>query len=362
MAASLLNLLVLALCVLSATAAPATTTPAASASALTGAGKLLSPGLTKFDYAMFQNDMTPEQSRALASIMSQEADDDLKTTKLMNALAFAPSRPTLASAGVEEIKDLALFASIPYCGSPATLSTLSCGKKCLDWRARNTRVVATLAGDATLGFVAVRAEAKQVVVSFRGSNNIQNWLDNLELYRIPYPFPKPASASDVWVHKGFVDAYNAVRAQMLASVKSAAAANPDFEVVFTGHSLGGALATMAATDAVNTGTVPASRVQLTSFASPRVGNGGYSAMVGSTGFAAMHRVTEGNDIVPHVPPQFMGYTHTVGEHYVLNGRIYQCSGQEDGGCSNSRVPFLSVLAHARFFGQDNFFGPLACIF
>ncbi|KAI9183724.1 hypothetical protein H9P43_004642 [Blastocladiella emersonii ATCC 22665] len=353
-------LVVLAAAILSASAAP--TTAPVNDQQLRDAGKILSPGLTKFDYSMFKNDMTPAQARALASIMSREAPDDKKREWLMGALASTPSRPTVSGAQLESFKDLAQFAAVAYCANSNTVSSWSCGKTCSNSRVSGVTPVAALQAADTFGYVAVRPKAKQIIISFRGSVNSANWIDNLQVSKVDYPWPRPAGVNTVGVsvHKGFTDVYKVVRDKLLSTLKSTAAANPDFEVVFTGHSLGGAVATLAATDAVGTGTVPARRIRIINFGAPRVGNKEFGTMLGNLGFAGIDRLVNENDIVPHIPPQFSGYWHSAGEKYIYNGQVYVCNGLEDDACSNSRVPFVSSGAHGGFLGQEKVFGTGAC--
>lgn len=71
-----------------------------------------------------------------------------------------------------------------------------------------------------------------VVVVFRGSKSLENWITNLRsAVRVPYPHIKNAEVA--W---GFNDAYNSVRSQVQSAVKKLV---PRFNKIFiTGHSLG----------------------------------------------------------------------------------------------------------------------------
>ncbi|ORZ37607.1 Alpha/Beta hydrolase protein [Catenaria anguillulae PL171] len=309
-------------------------------------GDVLSPDLAKFDYASLRGDMTPAQEQQLRDIMrsaganTQErvnafgrrpttsaATDQAETSSplresLMRVNAAAPAVPTVSGADLEGIKDLGQFAAVAYCANENNLVSWTCGPLCNSDRVRNAKYTRLLSGESTLGFVAVRPTTAQIVVAFRGSVNIDNWIDNLSLIRTNYPYARLPGSDGASVHQGFVDAYRPVRTATLDAIRSALAAHPTYQVVFTGHSQGGAIATLAAVDAVG------------------------------------ERVS--NDLVPHIPPAFIGYKHSVVEKYVLDGRMFACSGQEDARCSRSRVPFLSALTHLEFFGQPNFFSKFAC--
>ncbi len=58
--------------------------------------------------------------------------------------------------------------------------------------------------------------------------------------------PFPGLPTTVQVHQGFLGAYRDVQSQVLAAVQKANLACPDCRILLTGHSLGGALATIAA--------------------------------------------------------------------------------------------------------------------
>lgn len=75
-----------------------------------------------------------------------------------------------------------------------------------------------------------------VVVTFRGSDNGMNWLRDLEA--IP-----AVSKSGRYAHHGFVSAMNTLWPEVSARLSSNICEKP---VVFTGHSLGGAIAVLFA--------------------------------------------------------------------------------------------------------------------
>ena len=93
-----------------------------------------------------------------------------------------------------------------------------------------------------------------------------NWISNFDAFRVNYP--KVASAQ---VHQGFYNAYLGVQSQVYSGLKTALASCPGCEIRCTGHSLGAALATIAAADLVQNFKT-SSHITLYNFGSPRVGN------------------------------------------------------------------------------------------
>ncbi|KAJ3359066.1 hypothetical protein GGF32_009679 [Allomyces javanicus] len=348
-----------------ASAAPATSTKGvANKNELTAAGKLLSPGLTNFDYAVFQSDVGSRQATELHAIMSMEgADDDMKRDHLLAAASSTPARPAVTGTALQNLKDYAVYAEIAYCGSASTLGTWGCGTKtCGSPAVSGTQLVQYLSGSSNAGFVAYNKNRNLIVVSFRGSSNAANWVQNLDFGKKTYPYTKPAAfaSKTVEVHSGFVKAYEEMRSTLLTTLKAAVAAYPTAKVLYTGHSLGGAIATLAAADTSASGLVAASKVQLTIYNSPRVGSATFSDMVSALGLSGVARYVEENDIVSHLPPTNFGFNHVVGEDYQRSGVVYACTGAEDSSCSNSRVPFTSIDSHTQFFGTAGWFGSKGC--
>lgn len=109
-------------------------------------------------------------------------------------------------------------------------------------------------------------------------------------------------------------------------------------VFVTGHSLGGALATLAALDLRISLGLP--DVRVVSFGSPRVGNYIFSKWFEEE-IGPHWRFTHNRDIVPSVPPGYMGFHHVAQEVWVVDvlserTLVGVCDGSgEDPKCHNS---------------------------
>ena len=124
-------------------------------------------------------------------------------------------------------------------------------------------------------------------------------------------------AKDDWkhggkVHEGFLGGFDKAEK---AWRKALSAISPDRPVWFTGHSLGAALATLAA-DAFAASEPPARYGGVYTFGSPLVGDRAFV-----DGFNARHagksfRIVNDEDGVALVPPRFAGYRHVNEEHFV----------------------------------------------
>jgi hypothetical protein len=82
-----------------------------------------------------------------------------------------------------------------------------------------------------------------IILAFRGSDNIPNWITDLSLSKTTYP---PCEGCEV--HTGFLSAWTGIKTQVQGAVSNWRSLNPDAPIYVTGHSLGGAMAVLAAAD------------------------------------------------------------------------------------------------------------------
>ncbi|PIO74991.1 triacylglycerol lipase [Teladorsagia circumcincta] len=129
------------------------------------------------------------------------------------------------------------------------------------------------------------------------------------------------------------------------------------DAVVTGHSLGGAMASLAASYIVAAKLVPANNVELVTYGQPRTGNKDFAAAHDSQ-MAYSYRVTHWRDIVPHVPPEHLeGYRHHKSEAFYHNdmkaGASFKvCDADEDKNCSDGLDITVSIPDHLHYFNID----------
>lgn len=134
------------------------------------------------------------------------------------------------------------------------------------------------------------------VLAFRGTEQtIGDYLTDLNIGLPPF------RAAEIVVHKGFREALAPVWNKI-----DAALGRLTCPVFYTGHSLGGALATLAAARR------PPRAVY--TFGSPRVGN---QAFVDTLAAIPIHRFVDDKDIVATVPPEALGFRHAGTEHRLV---------------------------------------------
>jgi hypothetical protein len=158
---------------------------------------------------------------------------------------------------------------------------------------------------------------KVAFASFRGTQTAVDWKHDLDALYQPYEFVNGAGD----VHQGFVTVYKTLRDSVNASL--AAVCQGCDHLLVTGHSLGAALALLAAPD-IATNILPGRIPHLLTFAGPRVGLLKFHRFFNKL-IPVCYRVVASGDVVPDVPlfvPPFFVYEH-VGAEVKVDG------GQED---------------------------------
>ena len=138
-----------------------------------------------------------------------------------------------------------------------------------------------------------------IILAFRGSKSIQNWIVNLSANLTSYP-----KCSGCQVHLGFYTAWQLAYNQVLNRINSLRSLYRDAPIYVTGHSLGGAMASLAVVDMHH---LYGSVHRMITFGEPRVGNPHFSNFFQS--ITDSYRVIHKADVVPHIPLTNQGFFH-----------------------------------------------------
>ncbi|GMH45957.1 hypothetical protein BSKO_13921 [Bryopsis sp. KO-2023] len=166
--------------------------------------------------------------------------------------------------------------------------------------------------------------SSRIVVSFRGTDSAENVLTDLRAWRKVHP-PERGSfflGTRPLVHKGFLDIWeegglkHRVLNKVIQIVHDEKFDKPCCHLMFTGHSMGGALAVLAAFDVVRYCGVQGSNVTCHTFGAPRIGN---MAFVREYNLAIYDtwQLVNGNDMVPTMPEFGSLFAH-VGKRVIIN--------------------------------------------
>ncbi len=136
------------------------------------------------------------------------------------------------------------------------------------------------------------------VIAFRGTepDDPRDVIDDLK-------FPPTSWPGGGKVHSGFAGAFERVKGPTLTAIGGSGSVR---KVFVTGHSLGAALATLAAS--------LAPQVRLVTFGSPRVGDNAFTSLVAP----GRHiRFVDYLDVVTRLPPdQALNFVHAGGGHFI----------------------------------------------
>ncbi|OAJ43469.1 hypothetical protein BDV3_001975 [Batrachochytrium dendrobatidis] len=223
------------------------------------------------------------------------------------------------------------FTSAMYCDRVNMNGKWDCGALC-QGETSQLQILSLIKSDNTIthgssvGMVALQHRTRSIIVTFRGMIFPGDWDRNhrlvridLEKYRLKnraVDIPKEAK-----IHEGFLKAYMKLRDQVNWSLQIALGLYPEYSIFFSGHSLGGVAATLAAIDsAVYFGNEITNRIHLFTFGSPRIGNKQWATWVTEIGLASVYRVAHISDPVPHMPSSIMGYQHISSGTIILSDK------------------------------------------
>eukprot|EP01063_Lacrimia_lanifica_P030953 TRINITY_DN5014_c1_g1_i1.p1 TRINITY_DN5014_c1_g1~~TRINITY_DN5014_c1_g1_i1.p1 ORF type:complete len:473 (+),score=121.26 TRINITY_DN5014_c1_g1_i1:1331-2749(+) len=225
-------------------------------------------------------------------------------------------------------------------------------------------------------YTAVDHPREWIVVGFKGTNDTYDMiLDVIQAFSGALYYHSRCDLNQYIggrAHAGMCQTYlNVQAAGLVDDVIALMAAYPDYAVMGTGHSLGGALVTLFAADLTTTlrARHPAwvTRVGAFTFGAPRVADYGLGANL-----PPAFRVTHADDAIPHLGPCCAAPD---GRHcmkaetcpYHVDAELWYPKGMhpgapyrecgaprgegEDPRCSNSLPSTMSIEAHLEYFGM-----------
>lgn len=286
---------------------------------------------------------------------------------------------SVSTAFFASLERLARLVDITYCvGTTGISPPFSCASRCKEFpelRLASTWNTGVLMSDSC-GYVAVDhgPGTKQrvgegddageqdgaVVVAFRGTYSITNTIIDLSTVPqeyVPYPEPGDGRSNETGsrcdnctVHMGFLESWTQARKLVLPVLKNVRARHPSYPIHLVGHSLGGAVALLAALELkVALGW---DDLVVTTFGEPQAGNAGFVEYVDRTfelggldGYdpdlerRTYRRVTHVDDPVPLLPLSEWGYRSHAGEVFITKSDLSPavedlrlCRGDEDPAC------------------------------
>uniref|UniRef100_A0A0D9X2P7 Fungal lipase-type domain-containing protein n=2 Tax=Leersia perrieri TaxID=77586 RepID=A0A0D9X2P7_9ORYZ len=284
----------------------------------------------------------------------------LSTASHGRDLSFKHSEQTLNYSHTLALT-LVEYASAVYMTDLTALMTWTCSR-CNDLtQGFEMRSLIVDVENCLQSFVGVDYNLNAIIVAIRGTqeNSVQNWIKDLIWKQLDLSYPNMPNAK---VHSGFFSSYNntILRLAITSAVHKARKSYGDLNVIVTGHSMGGAMASFCALDlAINLGS---DSVQLMTFGQPRVGNTAFSSYFAKY-VPNTIRITHGHDIVPHLPPYFSFLPHLTYHHFPrevwvndsdgnITEQICDDSGEDPNCCRCISTWSLSIQDHFTYLGVD----------
>ncbi len=228
-------------------------------------------------------------------------------------------RPDAAGLSKPNAYLLALAAKLAYAGAPEARAITTLWGFDKNWfhpfDVRDTQGFMT-ENDATL------------LIAFRGTTSIRDWITDARILQLDGPTGK--------VHKGFLDAWRDVE----AAVRGKIAGTGPRRIWICGHSLGGALAKVAAAS-LHFGNPPVAVQGVVTFGQPRVGNARFAAAFDAAFGGRSFRFINDRDIVPRVPPG-LEYTHDGGRLFINSQGEITPEAQSDGPLERLHAAALAL--------------------
>ena len=228
------------------------------------------------------------------------------------------------------------------------------------------------------------ADTEQIAIAFTGTAEKLQLIDELvNSGSVPYPGISEGEAMS-YFYKNY---YYSFQDDLHTQLMSLSSSYSGYSYLYTGHSLGGALAVLAALETYTNGYLDAPPTVYT-YGQPRVGNQAYAESLNAN-LPNLYRAVHNKDIVPHIPPmidfnlaalpqqdQFILYSGQQEENDVVvskfglfwgprhGGReiwynqdftsFIRCSltESEDVACSDSLTIDYSIEDHLHYFGVD----------
>lgn len=160
----------------------------------------------------------------------------------------------------------------------------------------------------TEGYIAANDDI--IIVAFRGTEptHLRDLMTDVKMHKVQGPLGD--------VHRGFLGAFNLVKDDLLSAIQRLRDKSHPQSLWCTGHSLGGALAVIAAAQLLVDGhTVNG----LYTFGQPRVGDETFTTECARRLAGQYFRFVNNNDTVTRVAPRTLGYAHTGEVRYIDTG-------------------------------------------
>ncbi|KAJ1910476.1 hypothetical protein IWQ60_010638 [Tieghemiomyces parasiticus] len=248
----------------------------------------------------------------IAELVHSPKPDSLFIPKAGSPLSFVSSIRALDPELRNELYIWRDYSSAAYKDDLQEWSCPVCLKAPLS--ASKLPVVVQNVADTSRAVIVVNPVLREIIVAFRGTQNIQSLIMDFEASLIPWPKGDP----EIKAHKGFASSLEDILPSVINTIEYYSKAMPEYQVTITGHSLGGAHAALLAYHLIRHDATMAARVRLFMYNPPRPGNKAMARLFLKLKVRAWRVVVE-KDVVSTMPPLKSGFSHMGKEIWIKNG-------------------------------------------
>ena len=292
------------------------------------------------------------------------------------------------------------YAGAARCSSIYSTQEWNCGPICNDTMVANSKLIFARIDPKIEGAVQVTRndDWKLIVIAFRSTKTFKNLLEDLKFWKsipdwneicgdtedchaelsndddhvwteddleksnmVPLTVIKSLNNSalpnNVHVHAGFENLYIELRDFINPVVKQQADRYPSYQIVCTGHSLGGAMAHLSAADLHDLYGY-GNKISVHSYGQPRVGGQGWAKYLSTLPFGErIFRYAIKGDPIVQLPPRLLGYRHSKSQWTVKSADNIEVCPYNPGKFESEqciwRIIENNPSAHSKyFFGGD----------
>ncbi|KAJ2595205.1 hypothetical protein H4R99_005443 [Coemansia sp. RSA 1722] len=244
--------------------------------------------------------------------------------------------------------NLNLYAAYSGATLNITSNQWNCGAQCNRKETKGTEVIYHWDGTsvATNGYIAINRYRQEILVVYRGSVVIGDWIEDFTANLVDFPESVPGSQ----VSKGFLEGYQAANPRVMDTVLELANRYPEYKIIATGHSLGGARASLFVADIAANHPELISRIEMYTYGKPRCGNVVYAQYMDSLGIPYVRQIYKG-DLYPHLPIKQLGYVHFGAEVWIPQDDEYVICQSGDYSRCSERLPLarLNTEEHYQYY-------------
>ncbi|CAI5444424.1 unnamed protein product [Caenorhabditis angaria] len=246
-------------------------------------------------------------------------------------------------------------------------------QKCFDNKMSTMRVSSTFSVNCSaigpqsncFAFTAFDVTQKVLVLTFRGTEGAIQMTDEILDFFGGKKSLGAAGNIFGYFYDAFFFVWNGGLQQEMRKLKYMYG---DFELWITGHSLGGSMASIAASHLVQIGLFKPENIKLVTLGQPRTGDYAYATWHDAT-FPYSFRVVHHRDPVPHIPPMegkdelFHHRTEVWYNNNMTVGSSYKLCAEADGLYCSSRNLDAEPNDHMTYFDVQNMqdYGLAGCV-